>query len=372
MGPSSNDTDTFDPGELDKDTFSFFQRTTCGAVAGLVEHVGMFPVDTIKTNQQTGLGNNISKSRGLIKYWFSGPAWRGVSILVPGVTVAHAAQFPTVEFVTEWAENKNMVINPSLLGGVVGALPHDLIMNPCNVIKQRMQQCNSIYKNPVQCASSLYRSQGLRPFYQSFPTQYVISGCMLGSYYYLYNDLLRTYFNKCISNPLYDDMTADSHIQSSLPIISFTFRSIIATIVAVTITQPLDNVVTRINTGYRGSIETCTPQKQVCSLEKTKTSCASSRPSPSSQILNSKAALRSSLPLNCPRPQVQGVRQLQVQPTKVSQKLTARQVISQMYQEGIFKSSLQGYKMRLFYVVPANFLTWGTYEVLKSLWLETN
>jgi len=321
-----------------------YQRATSGAIAGLVEHITVYPFDTLKTNQQAGLGDAIRNSRSsIVRFWLAGPAWRGVSILAPGVTVAHGAQFPTIEYTTELLEKRNVnFINPSLMGGILGALPHDLIMNPCNVVKQRMQLCTSSYRNPLHCASNLFRTQGIRPFYQSFPTQYSISGLFLGSYYYLYNDLLRNFFNSNIAT-----LDVSQSTQSSLPLFSFAFRSFIATILAVTLTQPLDNIVTRINTGYEG------------------TKCASNN----CKVSNSaaKSAFRPSLPLNCPKPGGNfAVREIS---TKVRSGVSVRSVCTQLYRENSF---MKGYQMRLFMAVPANFLTWGTYEILKAYWFRYN
>lgn len=347
----------FDPEELDKDQFCLYQRATSGAIAGLVEHISVYPFDTLKTNQQTGHGEAIRSGRkSLIRFWLTSPAWRGVSILGPGVTVAHGAQFPTIEYTTEWLEKRQVnFLNPSLIGGVVGALPHDLIMNPCNVVKQRMQICTSSYRTPLHCATHLYRTQGIRPFYQSFPTQYLISGFFLGSYYYLYNDMLRNLFNRKVS-----PIEMSEKAQSILPIVSFAFRSVIATVIACTLTQPLDNIVTRINTGYEGKeITKCV---QTCKIAKSNLK---------SSTLN--AALRSSLPLNCPKPGQTGqaIREISVnssKPPKVSIGYTYG-ICSQLYQE---KSFMKGYQMRLCMAVPANFLTWGTYEILKVFWGRYN
>jgi hypothetical protein len=43
-------------------------------------------------------------------------------------------------------------------------------MNPFDVIKQRMQMHGSTYTSLVDCARKVFRSEGLRAFYVSYPT----------------------------------------------------------------------------------------------------------------------------------------------------------------------------------------------------------
>jgi hypothetical protein len=43
-------------------------------------------------------------------------------------------------------------------------------MNPFDVIKQRMQMHGSTYTSLIDCATKVFRSEGLRAFYVSYPT----------------------------------------------------------------------------------------------------------------------------------------------------------------------------------------------------------
>ena len=64
------------------------------------------------------------------------------------------------------------------IGGALGAFFHDLWMNPCEVLKQRLQMKNSPYINQsyARIANSIYRQEGLRAFYLSFGTQLSMNG----------------------------------------------------------------------------------------------------------------------------------------------------------------------------------------------------
>lgn len=52
---------------------------------------------------------------------------------------------------------------------------HDAVMNPAEVIKQRMQMYNSPYKTIRQCFFGILRSEGFQAFYRSYTTQLVMN-----------------------------------------------------------------------------------------------------------------------------------------------------------------------------------------------------
>lgn len=54
-------------------------------------------------------------------------------------------------------------------------LIHDVISNPTEVIKQRLQMYNSPYKSIGECARKVFRQEGLSAFYRSYTTQLVMN-----------------------------------------------------------------------------------------------------------------------------------------------------------------------------------------------------
>ena len=87
------------------------------------------------------------------------------------------------ELTKEKMQNRNMsymngYLNASAVGGGVGAIAHDLWMNPCDVVKQRLQVKGSPYVNMsyASIVSNIYRNEGFRAFYLSFPTQMASNG----------------------------------------------------------------------------------------------------------------------------------------------------------------------------------------------------
>jgi len=150
-----------------------------GALAGITEHAVMFPVDSIKTRMQvfatspaavyTGVGNaftRISSTEGMRALW------RGVSSVILGAGPAHAVHFGTYEAVKELA-GANEAGNHWVATSVAGAsatIASDALMNPFDVIKQRMQVHKSEFRSVFTCARVVYRNEGLNAFYVSYPT----------------------------------------------------------------------------------------------------------------------------------------------------------------------------------------------------------
>ncbi|KAG8899594.1 Fe(2+) transporter [Tulasnella sp. 403] len=151
-----------------------------GALAGISEHAVMFPVDSIKTRMQvfsaasggstyTGVVNafsRISSTEGLRTLW------RGVASVIMGAGPAHAVHFGMYEFVKDLAGGNKPGHHPlaTAIAGAAATTANDALMNPFDVIKQRMQLHNSQYRSVLQCARTVYRTEGLSAFYVSYPT----------------------------------------------------------------------------------------------------------------------------------------------------------------------------------------------------------
>ena len=58
----------------------------------------------------------------------------------------------------------------SASSGACATIASDAFMNPFDVIKQRMQVHGSTYRSIGECAKSVFRNEGLRAFYVSYPT----------------------------------------------------------------------------------------------------------------------------------------------------------------------------------------------------------
>ncbi|KAK4611578.1 hypothetical protein CLAFUW4_12983 [Fulvia fulva] len=159
--------------------FSLAANMAAGAFAGIAEHTVMYPIDLLKTRMQvvsptpgaiySGIGNaisTISRAEGYMSLW------RGVSSVVVGAGPAHAVYFATYEMVKQ-AMGGNAVGHHPLAAASSGAaatIASDAFMNPFDVIKQRMQLHGSTYRSITDCARTVFRNEGLRAFYVSYPT----------------------------------------------------------------------------------------------------------------------------------------------------------------------------------------------------------
>ncbi|KAI7482993.1 hypothetical protein KC367_g2245 [Hortaea werneckii] len=159
--------------------FSLAANMAAGAFAGIAEHSVMYPVDLLKTRLQvvnptpaaiyTGLGNaisTISRAEGYLSLW------RGVSSVVLGAGPAHAVYFATYEVVKQAMGGNAAGHHPvaAASSGACATIASDAFMNPFDVIKQRMQVHGSTYTSISDCARTVFRQEGLRAFYVSYPT----------------------------------------------------------------------------------------------------------------------------------------------------------------------------------------------------------
>ncbi|KAK2463710.1 hypothetical protein APHAL10511_004461 [Amanita phalloides] len=211
-----------------------------GALAGISEHAVMFPIDSIKTRMQvfatspvavySGVGNafaRISSTEGMRALW------RGVTSVALGAGPAHAVHFGTLEAVKELAggnQSDNNWIATSL-AGASATIASDALMNPFDVIKQRMQVHKSEFHSVITCARSLLRNEGIGAFYVSYPTTLAIS--------IPFNAIQFTVYEQCkrFMNPR-GQYSPTSHIVSGA----------VAGAVAAAVTTPLDVAKTILQT----------------------------------------------------------------------------------------------------------------------------
>ncbi|KAI0198644.1 mitochondrial RNA-splicing protein MRS3 [Astrocystis sublimbata] len=162
--------------------FSLFQNMLAGAFAGIAEHTVMYPVDAIKTRMQIISPSASTAYKGMIQSTMRIASaegvmnlWRGMSSVVVGAGPAHAVYFATYEAVKHvMGGNKTGVHHPlaSATSGACATIASDALMNPFDVIKQRMQMQNSktMYRSMTDCARTIYKTEGISAFYISYPT----------------------------------------------------------------------------------------------------------------------------------------------------------------------------------------------------------
>lgn len=162
---------------------SVYSILGAGAAAGIMEHCVMFPVDCVKTRMQA-LACNTPKFqsnsivRSILTMMREEGMFRpvqGVQAMALGAGPAHALYFLSYETLKErlmpsFRKAGVPDFTLHLFAGGVATIFHDSVMTPAEVVKQRMQMCCSPYKSAADCVSTVWREEGLRAFYRSFPT----------------------------------------------------------------------------------------------------------------------------------------------------------------------------------------------------------
>ncbi len=160
----------------DDPSLSVTQHMACGAVAGLTEHLVMFPVDTIKTRMQsyTGVRDYASRSvfgaaRSIAMNEGLGAFWRGAGAVALSAGPAHAIYFAAYEGMRESLENRGVPLAPSV-AGALATVVLDGLMTPMDVVKQRMQLATDAtrYPNVLSCVKNVYTSQGAGAFFAGY------------------------------------------------------------------------------------------------------------------------------------------------------------------------------------------------------------
>ncbi|XP_073144495.1 uncharacterized protein [Henckelia pumila] len=159
------------------DGLRFSQFMIAGSVAGMVEHMAMFPVDTVKTQMQV-LGScpirsasvkqalqSILRSDGLRGLY------RGIGAMGLGAGPAHAVYFSVYELCKKNFSGGNP--NNSVahaLSGVCATVASDAVFTPMDMVKQRLQLSSSPYHGVSDCVMRVLREEGIRAFYASYRT----------------------------------------------------------------------------------------------------------------------------------------------------------------------------------------------------------
>ncbi|XP_030283049.1 mitoferrin-2-like [Sparus aurata] len=153
-----------------------------GSVAGIMEHCLMYPIDCVKTRMQSlhpepgaRYRNVMDALRQIVRTEGVWRPIRGVNVLAVGAGPAHALYFACYEKIKfSLSDAIHPGTNSHFANGVAGCMAtvlHDAIMNPAEVVKQRMQMFNSPYRGVLDCMGSMLRQEGSAAFYRSYTTQ---------------------------------------------------------------------------------------------------------------------------------------------------------------------------------------------------------
>mmetsp|Transcript_31353 Transcript_31353/g.43498 ORF Transcript_31353/g.43498 Transcript_31353/m.43498 type:complete len:318 (-) Transcript_31353:12-965(-) len=166
------------------DGLPFTRYMLAGAVAGMTEHVAMFPVDTVKTRMQ--VDPRLLQSHGVGQYSTVGRAvaeilkqegargmYRGVGAMALGAGPAHAVYFACYEKVKRVLNGGGGAIHPLAAGtaGATATIVSDAVALPMDVVKQRLQlPKGSGYLGVWNCVTRILKEEGFHAFFRSYPT----------------------------------------------------------------------------------------------------------------------------------------------------------------------------------------------------------
>ncbi|XP_028768915.1 mitoferrin-like [Neltuma alba] len=168
--------------ESPHDGLHFWQFMIAGSIAGVVEHVAMFPVDTVKTHMQA-LGSCPIKSvsvrqalQSILKSEGPSALYRGIGAMGLGAGPAHAVYFSFYEVCKKYfshGDPKNSTAHA--ISGVCATVASDAVFTPMDMVKQRLQLSNSGYKGVWDCVKRVLSEEGLGAFYASYRTTIVMN-----------------------------------------------------------------------------------------------------------------------------------------------------------------------------------------------------
>ncbi|CAN8205940.1 unnamed protein product [Coccothraustes coccothraustes] len=213
-----------------------------GAVAGIMEHTVMYPVDSVKTRMQSLQPDPKAQYRGvweaLRRMVLTEGFWRplrGIDVTMLGAGPAHALYFACYE---KMKKSLSDILQPGgnshLANGIAGSvatLLHDAVMNPAEVVKQRLQMFNSPYTSVLGCVRTVHRTEGLGAFYRSYTTQLTMNVPFQAIHFITY-ELMQEHLNP------HRQYHPQSHIVAGA----------VAGAVAAAATTPLDVCKTLLNT----------------------------------------------------------------------------------------------------------------------------
>lgn len=220
-----------------------------GALAGMTEHMAMYPIDTIKTRMQSYVAlrdfanlGMLHTTRAIVAAEGLRALWRGVGAVALSAGPAHALYFATYEGVrTKLAPKsvKDGLVHPvaTAAAGVCATIVGDGVMTPMDVVKQRMQLgATETYTSVWECAKRVYLNHGMRAFYAGYGATLVMNVPFTAVYFSGYETAKKLILDWRDTDE--SEFSAASHCAAGA----------LAGAMAAASTNPLDVVKTRLQT----------------------------------------------------------------------------------------------------------------------------
>eukprot|EP00897_Mesotaenium_endlicherianum_P007588 jgi/Mesen1/6858/ME000351S05974 len=155
----------------------------------MVEHMAMFPVDTVKTRLQmlgsTPAGSLAAAAPATVRHVIAdilkreGPLglYRGIGAMGLGAGPAHAIYFAVYELAKEELGGNAGGFRPAAhaTAGALATLASDAVFTPMDVVKQRLQLRRSPYRGVWDCCHRVLHEEGVRAFFTSYKTTVIMN-----------------------------------------------------------------------------------------------------------------------------------------------------------------------------------------------------
>ncbi|EFA81562.1 mitochondrial substrate carrier family protein [Heterostelium album PN500] len=180
----------------DNEGGSFHVHLVAGAIAGVAEHVGMYPIDTVKTHIQAVTGSyqtsGLQMTRQIISRSGVSGLFKGVTAVAAGAAPAHAIHFAIYEYLRHKICGGDKAHHHPIKTGAAGAfatMVSEAVASPMDAVKQRMQLQITNYGGMVDCMKSMWTREGIRAFYAGYTTSLVMNVPYYGFYFASYESL---------------------------------------------------------------------------------------------------------------------------------------------------------------------------------------
>ena len=212
-----------------EDTVPLKVHLLAGSIAGIAEHTACLPLDNMKTHVQK-TGASIRQVFHTLRTFGYHNFYQGFGIISMGCIPAHALFFTSYEITKKYFTKQNQIdiLGNALVGGIA-VVSHDLIMSPCELIKQRMQLLKSY--NTWNVIRDVKKQFGLRGFWRSFPVNFVQN---------LPHSMISVSANETFK-------TLYSRVLGEHTMASYFLCGSLAGCVSAFVTAPLDNIKTQLN-----------------------------------------------------------------------------------------------------------------------------
>mmetsp|Transcript_131527 Transcript_131527/g.420757 ORF Transcript_131527/g.420757 Transcript_131527/m.420757 type:complete len:458 (+) Transcript_131527:92-1465(+) len=343
-----------------------WKHAAAGSCAGVMEHLGMYPLDTVKTHMQALRPEGgprpgiVEVVRSIARDGGGFGFMRGCSAIATGCVPAHIALFTSYE----WTKKRLLVQGGehepmrAALCGAAATVCHDTIITPMDVVKQRMQL--GVHRDIGDCLRHVCRREGIGSLYRSMPTTLAMNvpfgGVLVAS-----NESIK------LSLGLGGGSGSGSRgeaLRSELP--WYFLSAGLSGALASGATHPLDVIKTRLQTqdvmaqtppwsSSSSSSSSSAGRLRPADITSSRASCAAT----AAEGAGAAAARAEAFAVAAPSPGISSLT------PKYSGFVSA---VSTMIREEGWHAFTRGMLPRMLHAVPAAAMCWGTYETVKS-WL---